>query len=114
MWPVIAPGDRVVAGRGVARPGDIVVLRTPSGIVTHRLVAVLRDPPRLVARGDWLAEDDPPVPEEDLLGVVHRIVKGRLTLDLSTRRGACLERLLRAAGRLLNRPAVRRVLRTWS
>lgn len=109
MWPVISPGDRVVAGRGTPRPGDIVLLRTDAGIVTHRLVAVLTDPARLVARGDWLDDDDAPVAHEDLLGVVHRIVKGRLIVDLRTRRGALLQRALFRVGRLLKTPWVRRV-----
>ena len=114
MWPVIASGDRVVARRAaVPRPGDIVVLRTPVGIVTHRLVAVLLDPVRLVTRGDWSDQDDGPVAEENLLGVVHRIIKGRATLDLLTRRGALVERALYRAARALRTPWVRRMVRCF-
>ena len=114
MWPVIAPGDRVVARRAAApRPGDIVVLRTPVGIVTHRLVAVLLDPVRLVTRGDWSDHDDGPVAEENLLGVVHRIIKDRTTLDLLTRRGALAQRALYRAARVLRSPWVRRTVRRF-
>jgi hypothetical protein len=103
MWPVIAPGDRIVARAcaGPPRSGEIVVLRTPAGIVTHRLIARRGDPPRLVTRGDWLDHDDAPVPEGALLGVVHRVIKRRVRLELGTPVGASIERVLYVAGWLL-------------
>jgi len=110
MWPVIAPLDRVVARRaGSPRRGDIVVLRTRGGIVTHRVVALLADPARLVTRGDWLDQDDEPVSERDLLAIVHSIAKRRVTIDLRTLRGAIMHRALFDLARVLRIPAVRRV-----
>ena len=113
MWPVIAPGDGVVARRIDRRPrrGEIVVLRTRIGIVTHRLVGWVGDPPQLVASGDWLDAEDAPLPESALLGVVFRIVKRRVTLDLHSPLGLLAHGLLFCGARLLNGPRRRRLVR---
>lgn len=109
MWPVIAPGDRVVARRGERPPvpGDIVVIRTLSGLITHRIVGLLADPPRYVTRGDWLEKDDAPVAQDAVLAIVHRIVKRGVALDLEAPPGALAHKALYWAARVLRRPPIR-------
>lgn len=110
---MIRPGDRVVARRreGRPEPGDIIVLRAAAGLVTHRVVGYLEDPPRVVTRGDWLDGDDGPVDEGSVLGFVRRIEKRWITLDLSRPAGAALAKALFLAARFLRRPLVRAMAR---
>lgn len=84
MVPAIRPYD-VVEVQAVRpdelRPGDVVAVLRPEGLLVHRLVGQTIDPAGerwLTLRGDARAHCDPPQPAARLLGRVTRIErKGR-------------------------------------
>ena len=107
MLPTLWPGDMLFVSRlgaAAANPGDIVLYRREGRLVAHRLVQV-RDlspcagfgPPgtgsaprysarqsarfELVARGDSVGHDDPPISGHDLLGRVTSIERGALRIN---------------------------------
>ncbi len=72
MAPTIRPGDclRVLLGTE-ARVGQVVVARTDSGLVVHRLIARRGD--RLVLRGDNAPRADAPIAASAVLGHVSAV-----------------------------------------
>jgi len=77
MAPLIGRGDEVIVEAAAADElhiGDVVVLDTGDGLLTHRLLA--RQGGRLVTRGDGMATPDHPWAPEQLLGRVRSVVKG--------------------------------------
>ncbi len=78
MLPAIRPGSRVLIRRAAEDEiecGDIVLLRTNTGLRLHRLVSVMNAPDGalLITRGDNDMEDDPPVSASQLLGIFARV-----------------------------------------
>ena len=89
MAPSILPGDLISverAGLGEISPGDVVLFTRKRDLVVHRVVAKTTTfrQSYLVARGDRLKENDPPVPSSDLLGRVHLIERGRRRFQPAT------------------------------
>jgi len=109
MAPALAPGDEVllsVAGEVV--PGDVVVTRSPGGLVLHRLVT--RGSGTVITRGDACRRNDPEVPAAAVLfKAVGRRRSGRVSpipaaWGAPARRARsilarCLARLTAAPGR---------------
>ena len=84
MHPTIPNGSsiRVRCHEGTeAVPGDVVAMRTASGLVTHRLLyrgRGARAEAYVITRGDALWLPDAPLPAETLLGVVTQVeIDGR-------------------------------------
>lgn len=80
MFPTIAPGTRIRIRYGAAeyRPGDIVaILAEP--LIAHRVVSLEQRGSRryLITRGDWTWFCDPPVAEDQIVGVVTAQLDGR-------------------------------------
>jgi Peptidase S24-like len=99
MVPSIFPGDTLIVQRETpegARPGDIVLFVRRARFYAHRLVDKAEEggPIRLIARGDALRGNDPPFVENEMLGRVGAVVRGRKRIELD-RHPATGERLLR-------------------
>jgi polysaccharide export outer membrane protein len=115
MEPTLRRGDRVVVAPflGLPRPGQIVLARTPDGLVAHRLALVeMRDGRRLYRlQGDAAAGLDAGVLRENLLGRVVEVLRdgARLPIDdspLALRRALWKLALRRRRGGLARRAAV--------
>lgn len=85
MLPVIWPGDELVvepiAGSGVAE-GDIVLFRSGSRFVAHRVVASNSSNSTVHTQGDALSQGDPPVPSAGILGRVSFIMRDGKCIEL--------------------------------
>jgi signal peptidase I len=84
MQPLLRPGDVVIVQAAALhdlRRGDLVLIRRPTDVVTHRLVG--RDALGWRARGDNLLWFDPPFPDEAIVGrITAREREGvRISLD---------------------------------
>jgi hypothetical protein len=89
MLPTLWPGDCLniqAHSCEQAQPGDLVLYARNGRLFIHRVMRKCRigEENLLIARGDCMTEDDPPVRERDLLGkitAIHRhntrIVPGR-------------------------------------
>jgi len=124
MWPVLRPGDQVSIRHGGAPPeiGDIVVIRSATRTVAHRVVACRADPAgwRLQTKGD-----SNPIPDrgwvgaDRIVGVVEGVVRSgrpvrragisgglaRLLARLSRIQGIVLFPVTRLLGRVPGRMA---------
>jgi antitoxin (DNA-binding transcriptional repressor) of toxin-antitoxin stability system len=92
MLPTVRPGDRLVVRRlefsvqfsevlSEVQAGQIVLYCRGGGLVAHRVVrrAASPDGDRLVTRGDSLLQDDSPVNESEVIGVVASVTRrGRI------------------------------------
>ena len=88
MFPAIADGDEIEIHPAVsARAGDVVLVESPEGLRTHRVVAVKNDV--LVTRGDSCAENDVDCKADDVVGTVSSVIcengRGRRPHTLRTR-----------------------------
>ena len=90
MQPFLHPGDEVWVAPGPAelRRGDLVVLKTTTGLMVHRLLRAepWLDAQRLWTQGDNNRRPDPPAGADDLLGPVLAVRRARGTLALDTPR----------------------------
>jgi phage repressor protein C with HTH and peptisase S24 domain len=73
MWPTLQDGDRAqwLPTDVPVRVGAVVVARGPTGLIAHRVLAVL--PEGVVLRGDNLRRADPPVPTRAVLGTIAQV-----------------------------------------
>lgn len=87
MVPSIFPGDTLVVRRETsegARNGDIMVFVRDGRFYAHRLVDKAEEggPIRLIARGDALDKNDPPFAQNEMLGRVAVVIRGRKRIEL--------------------------------
>src|SRR5213594_1624457 len=78
MLPSVWPGDILTVCRAEARqilPGEIVLVARDGLLRAHRLIG--KTERFLVTRGDSLLLNDPPVSDNELLGKVTSILRGR-------------------------------------
>ena len=106
MVPTIFPGDILIIRRetaGSAQCGNVVLCSRAGRFCAHRLVAKQEQDGRLslVTRGDALRENDPPLAESELLGLVTTVIRGRKRIELDGHPTA-REILLRWAARRSN------------
>jgi hypothetical protein len=78
MAPTLRPGDIVSVRRAAPEEisvGQLVVFSAGTRLITHRVVAVLKDAGvrRWITRGDRADEDDGAVPAENLIAVVESV-----------------------------------------
>lgn len=95
MSPFLKPGDQVVLRKATLqqlKKGDLVVVRRPHDLVTHRLVA--QSAGQWSTKGDNSRYPDPPAAEDRVLGKVIAIEKTNQTIDLQTARWQFLNRWL--------------------
>lgn len=77
MRPLVGPGGRMLVefGASPSRVGEIVVFERGGGIVAHRVVGRRdrdgRD--QLLVKGDAEAYFDPPIGQDDVLGIVRGV-----------------------------------------
>lgn len=88
MLPTIFPGDILVVSREPAatvRCGHVVLVTRGGRFYAHRVVRKMNEGSRnvLITRGDALGDEDPAVPEYDLLGRVRVVVRGRKWIGLA-------------------------------
>ena len=96
MLPTLRPGDRMVVRRrefSEMQAGQIVLYSRGGWLVAHRVVrrAAGPDGECLITRGDSLLQDDSPVQESEVLGVVVSIERGggrQVRPELTMRRRA--------------------------
>ncbi len=80
MLPAVWPGDVLVitpAELGHLASGDLILFSRDERLFVHRLLMVHRNvaPAVLIARGDALPQDDPPLPAFQVLGRVIAILR---------------------------------------
>jgi len=107
MVPTLFPGDILIVRRETARRarcGEVVLCFRAGRFCAHRLVEKLEEDGRLslVTRGDALTENDPPLAESELLGLVTAVDRRRKRIELGGRPTA-RELLLRWVARRSNR-----------
>lgn len=78
MLPTLWPGDCLTIqphNFEQAQPGDLALYARDGRLFIHRVMRKchLGDENFLIMRGDCMTEDDPPVPESDLLGKIATI-----------------------------------------
>lgn len=99
MVPSIFPGDTLIVhgeAARTARRGDVVLFFREGRFCAHRLVDKAEEDGfiHLITRGDALGKNDPPFAEDELLGRVAAVIRGRKRIDLGECPAAS-ERLLR-------------------
>jgi len=75
MLPAISPGSYatiVKTDAGRAEPGDVVLVKSPGGLLLHRFIDLRLSGgrPFVITRGDNNENDDPPVSPDGFLGVL--------------------------------------------
>jgi signal peptidase len=88
MLPAIFPGDILLVRRepiGRIRRGDIVLSSRAGRFYAHRVARIENHGAavRLITRGDALTMEDPAVSEDEYLGRVTRLARGRAQIELS-------------------------------
>ena len=98
MAPAIEDGDLLLVEpledpAITLAPGDVVLVRRPTGLVAHRLIRIDReaDPVRFELRGDASSRSDEPIAAERILGQVT---------EVDRRHGPPTRRLRRALRRI--------------
>jgi signal peptidase I len=96
MTPMLRKGDHIIVEQVLPdqlRRGNLVVIRRPSDLVTHRVIDI--DPAGWIfTKGDNHPYRDPPVPLVDILGRVTAIEQDQHIFDLSTPAWIFLNRIL--------------------
>lgn len=97
MGPTLREGDwlrvePLSAGRA-PQPGDVVVRKLGSRLVTHRLLEIREE--LAVTRGDACRASDPPLPIESLLGRVVEVRREKSAVRWLRRSRGLLGRLWR-------------------
>jgi len=103
MVPSIFPDDVLIVRPETARnacSGDVVLFFRDGLFCTHRVVGKIEEGGRisLLTCGDALSKNDPPVAEEEFLGLVAAVVRGPKRIEMG-RPPVASERLLRWAVR---------------
>jgi signal peptidase I len=93
MVPTILPGDLISVQRAVISEisnGEIVFYARDGRMFAHRVVGCMQSPggSLLIARGDRLRHNDPPISSSELLGKVISIERG----NFQWRPAPCLSR----------------------
>jgi signal peptidase I len=88
MIPTIYPGDILLVEHdplGRLLPGDVVLASRANRFFAHRVVRLtaLGGKPRIITRGDALAENDPPFLDDEVLGRVTALVRGEKRIELA-------------------------------
>jgi signal peptidase len=93
MLPAIWPGDILVIEPTPLHqlvPGDVIAVRTLSGVRVHRLVNM--SGLDWVMRGDAMPQNDPPISSDHVLGRVSEIQRGQQVM-IPSRRLRILQRV---------------------
>lgn len=93
MLPTIFPGDVLLVSREPAasvRCGHVVLTFRDGRFYAHRVIRKMAEDSRhsLITRGDALVDEDPPVSENDLLGRVKVVIRGRKRIELREKQRA--------------------------
>jgi signal peptidase I len=98
MLPAVWPGDTLTIERaenGAVSEGDIVLCARDHRFLAHRVVGKNEIASAILTRGDAMLQPDPPVPNDDLLGIVTMIERnGKCIVP---RRNLCLSERVIAA-----------------
>lgn len=110
MLPAIRPDDELLVHRCTideSAPGDVVLYIRQRRLFAHRVIS--RSIAHLIAQGDGMAQPDPPVTADELLGKVIRVMRRGCTVcdaskpNLPARLAAALFRRSAIAGRVFVR-----------
>jgi hypothetical protein len=88
MLPSIWPGETLVVERISSehvRIGDVVLTGRDSGLRAHRVASIVGngETRQWITQGDALSTPDPPVNEDELLGRVVYLIRGRKCIPVS-------------------------------
>ena len=89
MHPTIRSGEHLhvrAVDRKSLRVGDIILVRAQRGLTAHRIITI--DANRVVTRGDNAELPDPPLPLDDILGLVEAVEREAGPLPAPTGLGA--------------------------
>lgn len=115
MSPTLADGEVVhvrPADIRDLREGDIALLEIGGVLRAHRVRQVLDGPePAIIARGDAVLEDDPPVTGKQVLGRVEFVERGGTLVPLSCQASFGTAALMSTRGRIRTLPL--RALLRW-
>jgi signal peptidase I len=118
MYPFLKDGDVVEVAPvqiGEVELGDVVFFRSGDRLLTHRVVEIVVDDrgTHLRTRGDSFRQEDPPISEADLVGLVTVVCRLRRKRDHTIRLDRGLTRwlgVLMARSRIVHR-WIRRLVR---
>ncbi len=90
MMPAVWPGDILTVRRediAAIERGQIVLFMRHGSLFAHRITRKISDGERVwaVTRGDRLSQDDLPISDNELLGVVTAIVRGTQAMTPDSR-----------------------------
>ena len=110
MLPAVRPDDELLVHRCAieeAGPGDVVLYIRQRRLFAHRVIS--RSGAHLITQGDGMAQPDPPVAADELLGKVVKVIRRGETMrhalkpGLPARMAAALFRRSATAGRVFTR-----------
>ena len=85
MQPAIRPGDRVLLAPPKALQAGVVVLADMGEkLILHRIVTLKEGV--VVLRGDAAFADDRPISISEVVGIVRKVARGAVTMDLPVTR----------------------------
>jgi signal peptidase I len=100
MTPSILPGDVISIQRtqiNEISSGEVILFSQNGRLFAHRVIARAGNPNelRLIARGDRLRHNDPPVSSSELLGRVISVERGGRIIDFSARNSEWMSPVIR-------------------
>lgn len=108
MLPVLLDGDRVTVAPldHKPRPGELLALSTPHGLMVHRLVAYRSDG-SVITAGDNVDHRDAPRSLSDVLGIVECVTRNQRSWEVGRDRRALWSARTRRAIAALRRRVLR-------
>jgi signal peptidase len=90
MIPAIWPGDVIIVRTALAQlqPGQIVLYRREGMLIAHRITRIHGK--LLTTQGDSLPNEDPPVNEADIVGLVVGLLRNGNPMDLKQSQWQCV------------------------
>ncbi len=99
MWPFLKAGEKLLIKKTPTenlKVGDIIIYRTDSQLVCHRLIKKIKERERylLYVRGDSSVSWPEPITEEMFLGKAMGIIKNGKIVTLNQMKGQLINRLI--------------------
>lgn len=92
MFPTLRPGDKVLVNPVVENklpiPGEIIIVNDNYTLVLHRLIEIRKNKEGeivFITRGDSMAESDPPVRRDQIVGIAHSFRRNNKQRHLRSR-----------------------------
>ena len=85
MFPLLRKGDWIIVNSNFhdneIKPGVILLYHVQNKFIVHRIVRI--DADRITTKGDFSLYLDPPIKNEQIIGIVVAVKKGKHTIQLN-------------------------------